>query len=297
LGGFCAVLVLSAIGCASSGEGAQGGRAEPESLTYRQEARTVLGDLGAMPQGASTKSSDVGVDGTPTEQAGSWSVLIAQFPATGDGQARAARSLALVRSTGGLPSAYLERRDDSIAMLVGRHGSVQDARRELTRVRSTLVQNERPYSGAVLAPPFASLTGGSMPEFDLRRVRARMGPDALYTLQVGVYGRIDGSRPDADELAEYRRAAEQAVAQLRGDGEEAYFYHGPTQSTVTVGVFGPADHDPSKGTRGESATLRRAREAHPNNLLNGKGIRETHRDTSGRPARTLQRARLVSIPD
>ncbi len=288
-------LVLGA--CASSGsrEGTRG----RSVADYRAEAREVFARstptrTTTTTTGASTGgSSDAGTRG-----GGTWSVLIAQFPATDEGRAQAERSLTLVRSRGKLPGAYLERRGDAIAMLYGRHDTLDDPalKRDLTFVRRLEIDGERPYAGAIIAPPAVGEVVGSRPEWDLRNAKARY-PNAVYTLQIGLYGRLDGSRPGPEELAEYRRAAEDAVAQLRAAGEAAFYYHGPTSSTVTVGMFDETDHDPRKGGRGESARLRQARERHPYNLLNGKGIKQRLRDVNGRPVEILQRSFLVSVPD
>lgn len=55
-------------------------------------------------------------------------------------------------------------------------------------------------------------------------------PDAVFTLQVSVY--------DDQYKGNHRTAAEQEAAQLRSRNIEAYFYHGPNDSLVTVHAFG-----------------------------------------------------------
>ncbi len=290
-----ALLVVVGVGCGSGGSSRPGEirSTRDEQRSFREEAGEVFADVGGVrPNPRSGAPADASA---PT-----WGVLIAQFSADAAGQASARAALPRVRSQGGLPGAFLEERGESIALIVGRHGTIEQARRELAHVRNLELRSDgtpvKPYQGAILAPPWADESAGSMPEFDLRNAKAQYGKDALYTLQVGIYGRIDRTRPDPDELMEYRQAAEQAVAQLRADGEEAFYYHGPTSSIVSVGIFDEEDHDPSTGVRGESPRLRAARESHPHNLLNGKGIMETRRNASGRPVESLQRSALVAIP-
>ncbi len=286
--------------CASSGPGeASTSRARERSVaSYRDEAREVLASNTPSAPPARSGSSTDGRGADMHEDTSAWSVLIAQFPATPEGEAQAQRSLTLVRSRGRLPGAYLERRGEAIAMLYGRHQDLEDPglKRDLAYVRHVEIDGERPYASAIIAPPASGEIVGSRPEWDLRNAKKRY-PNALYTLQIGLYGRLDGSRPDPDELAEYRRAAEDAVAQLRAAGEPAFYYHGPTRSTVTVGIFDETDHDPSKHGRGESMRLRQARERHPYNLLNGKGIKQRIRDADGRPIEVLQKSFLVPVPE
>jgi hypothetical protein len=72
--------------------------------------------------------------------------------------------------------------------------------------------------------PFPSADVGR-PEWDLRRA------DGVYTLQVAVYF-------NTDKMRQRKKAAAEKTRQLRARGLEAYYYHGPTRSLVTVGSFG-----------------------------------------------------------
>jgi len=196
----------------------------------------------------------------------------------------------------------LEEHRERVVMAVGQFSGPDDpeAQRELERVRSIEIDGVKPYRSVVLGPPAPRIVYGSIPEYDLRLARERLGPDALYTLQIGVYGRADRTEtPSGSELQEYRQLAEQAASELRAQGERAFYYHGGARSTVTVGVFGPEDHDPYAGPEAESERLREARRRHPHNLLNGLGIREK---LPGRPGTSerdyrIQSSRLVRIPE
>ncbi|MCB9846039.1 MAG: hypothetical protein H6811_08650 [Phycisphaeraceae bacterium] len=231
-----------------------------------------------------------------TQEASHWAIVVALFKNDASGRAQATDALPKLRGKGKLRDAYLQDRGSTVAIAVGRFSGANDSKatRELERIRETTVDGVKPYGAAILAPPVAPEVSSS--PYDLGRVRRERGPDALYTLQIGLYGRTDaGQTPEASELAEYRRLAEEAVEQLRRDGEEAFFYHGPSRSTVTVGVFGPQDHAPG-GAIGDSLRLRQARERFPHNLLNGKGITERYPTESGRTAERLQPSRLIAIP-
>jgi hypothetical protein len=110
---------------------------------------------------------------------------------------------------------------------------------------------------------------------------------------------MDGRDATAQELAKFRDAAERAVVALRAQGQEAYYYHGPRSSTVTVGLF--ADEDYMISVRDElgqmqklprprlSARVRDAMDANPYNLVNGQGVKDGKRD---RP----QASFLIRVP-
>jgi len=192
-------------------------------------------------------------------------------------------------------AAFAEPRSQQVT-IIG-YGRFEDpassaAQLELARVRAIDVDGGRPFATAYLIPPPSA--HGRIPEYDLRNVKASYGRDALYTLQIGAYGRGDLRRADAKDLAEFRRLAEEAVVRLRREGELAFYYHGPNMSNITIGVFGPDDHDPQNPLV-ESMSLRQARQRFPNNHLNGQGIRETINTTTGK-TQIMQASRIVAIP-
>ena len=224
-----------------------------------------------------------------------WSILITRI-AEG-AEASAAAQLERIRTDGGLPEAVMQRRGGGLVIAVGSFASPteEQARRELQRVRDVRVGGAKPYTYAFFAPPTGDIPGAN-PEWDLRNARKRFGSEAEYTLQIGVYARVGEGMPGPEEVAQFRAAAEKAVAALRADGEQAFYFHGPTSSTVTVGVFSEDDHDSTIAPPIESRRLRETRERHPNNLVNGAGFRETLRTDSGTAVSRLQRSQLVQIP-
>jgi hypothetical protein len=250
---------------------------------------------------AETPAKFPGKTATPA-RVGSWSIVLAAFHGPNHEQL-ARNALLKVQTRAGLTAAYLERRGEKTVLAYGRYPSPADpqAQRDLKQIKSFKIDGGSPFAGAVLAPPELGGNGegtGSIPELDLRRVKAGHHPDdAVYTLEVAVYMRTDKKPVSAKELAEFRRAAEAAAVTLRREGEHAFYYHGPNSSSVVVGVFGVRDHDPTTGL--ESAALRLARQQHPDLLINGRGVR--HRrpgvpDDSPNAWR-MERTRLVAIPD
>jgi hypothetical protein len=239
--------------------------------------------------------------GGETATASNWSIVLFAFRGEAQ-QPDAQRALTVVQGEWGLPDAYLDRRGQTTVVAYGHFDNPQapHAQAELQRIRAVeaIIEGERqrPFEFAFLAPP-ANIPG-SQPEFDLRNAQKLHGKWAMYTLQVGLYRRDDGKPASAAEVAEFRRLAEQAVLNLRREGEQAFYYHGPTGSTVTVGLFGAEDFDPQLSL--ESPRLRTLRQRYPNNLLNGAGIkrRMTVTDKQGRQVKTerLDPSMLVAVP-
>lgn len=282
------VLVLigaAALGLAGcSGADTAGTDAPSRDLdTYRAEAAEVLAD--ARSPRIDSATSDT------------WSIVLASAKTVEEASAR----LNAIRTTGRLPEAYIEERGAGAVIAVGRYGpdEMERGRRDLDDIRAMLVEGGRPYAFSFLAPPATSEMHGSNPDHDLRNVKRRFGPQARYTLQIGVYAKPDRrTRPNSREIAQFRQAAEEAVRELRQQGEQAFYYHAPTMSMVTVGIFGDADHDTGNGRQKavESVRLRQTRSRHPHNLLNGQGIRMYARTIEGEQVMQLQGSSLVEIP-
>ena len=130
-------------------------------------------------------------------------------------------------------------------------------------------------------------------DLDLRIAKRKYGKDALYTLQVGFYGREELNRLSPEDKKAIQVAAEQAAADLRRDGELAFYYHGAHRSVVTVGVFGADDFDPMNPAA-ESRRLSETRRRHPLNLYNGQGY--TGKTPGMREAKLVPSA-LVAVPE
>lgn len=265
-------LVLSVLGgCAGS---------QDDAAQRRREGRALFSS-GAAPE--STES-----DGAP-DAAAAWSIVVARADAREEA-ASAAGMLQRVRAT--LPGAYLQQRGKALAIAHGRFSSPSDpqAQAELKRIRELSVDGQRPFAGAVLAPPL-SAASEAMGPFDLRAVREARGPkEDLYSLQVAVYGRDDRAAPSPAELAQFRAAANEAVRKFRAENEEAYVHHGASTSSVTLGVFTAREISPV-----ESAALTQLRRKHPNLLLNGMGIRRW-RGAGENKVSSMESSVLVEIP-
>lgn len=240
---------------------------------------------GSVPQASSPEALAAGP--------GKWTIVVAAFPANAPEEV-IARAVNEVRTRGGAPDASAEVRGKSIVITAGSYASGSDpaAQRELKRIREREFDGARPFEGAVLSPPPFEGLAGTRPEYDLSNARARYGKDALYTLQIAVYERMDLKEPTGEDLKEIRLAAEAAAVELRREGEQAFYYHGPRRSMVTVGIFGPQDYDPQQAGR-ECARLSLLRGKYPYNLVNGATYKTRSR---GQSRATEQPSFVVVIP-
>jgi hypothetical protein len=136
---------------------------------------------------------------------------------------------------------------------------IDDAARDLRQTRLIQVDGKRLFEDADVMPVGAG-TSASIVEMDLKRHSGK------HTLQIAVYD--DAFGPD------FRNAAERAATELRKQGNEAYFYHGPNRSLVTVGLFDRADRDSVNGVEGYGERARLLQQKFPYNLVNGLTIKE-----------------------
>lgn len=275
---FAMILTVPLIGC---GSGQSSDR--KESGSYAEEGRKVFSD-------------DSSLDIPDTQDKSTrWSIILVSLPNAD----LAPQVLSNVQSKHGLLSAYITERQGKAVIAYGKYSGPDDRRAlvDLDRVHEIELNGSRPFAAAFLAPPSGDALGGNTSEHDLRTVKGRFGPAALYTLQIGIYGTMDNSAPNPSDIKEFRKAAEQAVLDLRGQGERAFYYHAPLRSMVTIGVFGESDFDGSTTPAIESMRLKELRKRFPHNYLNGQGIRESVHSATGQRVTRLQPSSLVGIPD
>lgn len=222
-----------------------------------------------------------------------WTIVIVGFDKEREAPL-AAEALARVRGEGGLKDAVLEERGKAAVVAYGKYPSpdAAAAKADLERIRNLRIGNERPFGSAMMAPPIFEALPGTLPQYDLRNVKAQYGDRGAYTLQVGVYCRMDDAEPSAKELGEFRAAAEKAVVEMRRQGENAFYYHGPRRSMVTVGLFGLKEFD-LKNPGLQSPAIAQAMRKYPYNLVNGAGVK---RKRPGQTEPTIDPSFIVSVP-
>jgi len=240
------------------------------------------------------------------KQTGAWTIVLAAF--RGDQQKEAAQEmLQHIAGQKELAGVFVEGRGEgrSTVVAVGRFAdpSAPEALARLEKIRTLEVGGKRPYMGAFLAPPGELINLGQRPEYNLARAREQFGDRAQYSLQVAAYGRKDlldaGRTPTEEDLKESRRAAEQAAADLRNQGELAFYFHGPRYSMVTVGVWAETDFarraqpGSDERPRSENPELTALRQRFPHNLYNGAGVKVKTKDNR----EVIQASAIVKVPE
>jgi len=117
------------------------------------------------------------------------------------------------------------------------------------------LDGRRAFAKADLVPIASAGTGVAGPH-DLRQYHNR------YSLQVEVYDEQIGS--------DYPKVAEERVQIHRKAGEQAFFYHGPFRSMVTIGLFTYKQAFVLRGTSDRySPVVLKLQDRFPLNLYNG----------------------------
>ncbi len=213
-----------------------------------------------------------GVAKAAESNAESWTIVLAAWREA-DQVEKAKAALPKIREVRGLEDAYITTRGAATFIGFGKFVDPSDpaARERLADVRNALVGTDRPFADAFLAPPEKSGASGGRPEFSLASAKEQYGKNARMTLAIGVYRSGDGPVLPA-EREEGRKLAEQAVAQLRREGELAFYYHGQRESIVCIGVF--SEKDIASNVQRESERLAAARKRFPHNLVNGLLVKQ-----------------------
>ncbi|MBA4039757.1 MAG: hypothetical protein C0468_05485 [Planctomyces sp.] len=230
--------------------------------------------VGALGVGPARPGLQAGGRGAAAPAATGWTIVLATFRGEGKLE-RARQALPEVARLAGLGGLFVEERGR--AAIIG-HGRFDDPRGDdagaaLGRVRALRVGASQPFRNAFLTPPIAASIDQGRPEHSLVRAREQFGSRAEVTLQVAAYGGPNPrQRATPAELREARVAAERAAEVLRQEGELAFYYHGPSLSLVTIGVF--EEGAVAAGGRPESPELAALRQRFPHNLYNGSGLKE-----------------------
>ncbi len=125
--------------------------------------------------------------------------------------------------------------DDGTAVYYGRYRRVYDSEtgnpryepdpgRDLEMIRALRFEGSDVWPFILASMDLLPTYQPTHPEWNLARQAG------FWTLQVGVFYNTGTFRSR-------RSAAEKYCAELRAQGEEAYYHHGPAQSSVTIGLF------------------------------------------------------------
>lgn len=151
-----------------------------------------------------------------------WTVLCAVFRGPDHiGQAKAQRQKLL--QTTSLTDWYIVSAAGETTLYYGFYRTINDPRdpAEAARAQNDRKRVQQYVRGAMLVE--IDSADGSPPEWDLTRTPTEM----LYTVQVGVYK----DHPDR------KAKAVDAVREARAMGIDAFYFHGPTASSVCIGLW------------------------------------------------------------
>lgn len=164
----------------------------------------------------------------PIASDATWAIMLENFTDSSHPQS-AAQALARYRLATSLTDFWVDTQATRSTLYYGRYPAAdsQSALKDQQTLRSLAAAGRGFTPRSFVISPVAIIPSTANQEHDLRL--AAVNPQAIYTLQVAVYDDLFGKG--------FREAAQQHAARLRDAGEEAYFYHGPHQSLVTIGVF------------------------------------------------------------
>lgn len=192
-----------------------------------------------------------------TPRGGTWAIALASF----EGPDRYQQSFNLVRelqAEANLPDLWYDDNGQTSTVYAGRFRSPRqaDATSTMERVRQATLDGEQPFADAEFRDVGAvRVDAEALDPLDLRRHAG------AYTLQIGFYDREFGER--------FREAAEEAARTLRDDGHEAFFYHGPNRSLVTVGLFTNSDFVMVQGRQSYGPRIKEVQQTFPHHFANG----------------------------
>jgi hypothetical protein len=185
---------------------------------------------------------------------------------------------------------YVVHKADHSALYWGKYRTIEGAQRNLkiAKMYKTKV-GAQPFVRAIVMPLPGKSPG--RPEWDLKTVTG------TYTVLVGVFYNVPGGN-----LHEWKQYAADYCEELRNKGEQAYYKHDPSQSIVTIGVFGPEaiGHEGTGAARKpviRNPRMAEIRKRYPHAAVNGyKEIVQGVNPTTGEPEKRARESYVIRIP-
>lgn len=280
---------LSLTGCGATGdkpdskfsETGSGGGDESDPSWLR-----VFDDGGGVQEGAAAPSGHgEGASGV----GGRWTIAMATFSSP-QHRAAAEEIRQEIAQISGMTGFEIASRADRSILHYGHYDAPSSARirADIEKIHLIRIGERQPFARA-FPTVVESSDRGAMPQFNLVRLWDQFPRQpVIYSLQIAFYT-FDESASERTA----RKTAEETAARLRAGGDPAFYYHGPTMSVVTVGVFFDRDVDAITGYGPDVLGLQ---ERYRYNLGNGKEIVETQRLPSGKAIRNVQPSFLINVP-
>lgn len=181
-------------------------------------------------------------------------------------------------------------------LLRGRYNSSTAASKDLEECRTfTFSEGGQPFSGAVVVKLPQTDYKEMFPQWDLSKAVGK------YTVCVAVFYNYTNAK---ETFSRRRWAAEMYCKHLRENlNREAYYHHGKSRSSVTIGSF-PARSVLKRQIQGREVTeivdprIDRVRQIHPELIVNGwTEIITVPNAETRQPERKVVQSYLVKIPD
>ncbi len=224
------------------------------------ETRVVRDGWGPLRELEAKQRRTTGETGTQE-----YAILLRSFE--GEDRIRDAKALLLrLQRESRWSDVWIEPRKDTALVLRGRYPlpDVDDAQRTLQASRNLMLDGAQAFADAQIislgGPDPTAQTGAAHPHDVSQFV-------GMYTLQIGFYDEAFGET--------FRKAAEEAAQVLRTEGEQAYYYHGPNRSLITLGLFTDDDFVMENKATAYGPRMRALQERYPYNLANGVTLIET----------------------
>lgn len=191
---------------------------------------------------------------------------------------------------------YYGRYRQQLDLKSGRTSYTPDYSPELAQIRGLTLggSSEHPFAAAMIdaLPPPPSANS----QWDLLSQNS-----GYWSLQVGVFYNTEG-------MTRRRQAAEEYCKLLRDQGEQAFFHHGASNSSVCIGLF-PREAIATMNRTDESTGVSRIvseivdpklidlQKKHPKNVQNGHIINQIRRDAAGNIVeRVAEPSFVVQVP-
>ena len=185
---------------------------------------------------------------------------------------------------------YVVHKADHSALYWGKYRTIGGTQRNLKSAKTYKTdRGVQPFVRAIVMPLPGKSPG--RPEWEMKNAKG------AYTVIVAVFYNV----PE-DNFYERKRAAALYCEQLRNEGEEAYYKHDPSQSIVTVGVFGPEavgyeGVGPNRKAVIQDAKIKDIRKRHPHMAVNGhQEIVRGVNPATGKPEKRIRESYVIRIP-
>lgn len=197
----------------------------------KRQVVALAGVVGLLASGAAWGQAGGGGFNAEKSKQAKYTIVLMTFE--GPGHVKRAKETRdrLAKATG-MREMYLVHSENLSTLYHGYYGAISfdDNEAEAARAKSDMAKLSQFKNGEVAVFPGALFVMIPTPDPEAPREWDLRNAKGVYSLEIGAF----------KDRVDRKEAAVSAVKEARGMGLEAYFYHGPTTSSVLVGAF-PAE--------------------------------------------------------